>query len=486
MPRKATRPARKSAPASPAPAPAVRIRMYRPGLGDCWLLTFHNEGVERHVLIDCGVLVGTPNQKQQLTDIAQHIRKTTSDELAVLVATHEHWDHVAGFHFARDEFQHLKPEQVWVAWTEDPEQTIATEKKKQNAMMARAIGMAAEHLGASASSYDRECGAGIARITDFDGMLGAAKFSKQSDSAMQFVVDKRKPADPYLRPGQVLEQPDWLPGGVRVYVLAPPMDRGALRQDRTRVEEGFKTEKKGEDGAAFAWMSAVMGASSESMHEDLAIRLRPFDPALAWPQDDFQARSKWDVMKRYEEEPWRRIDQDWLHSAASLALQLDNSINNTSLVLAFELVASRQVLLFVGDSELESWKSWQSMEFQRDDGTRVTAEDLLSRTVFYKVGHHGSGNATLRAALAKMTSPALVAAVPTDTDFAKNKQGWQMPAEKLEPELHARARGRVIYADPGKACLRKGKPDGVSQSDWDAFVARVEEKDALYVDYCLG
>lgn len=484
MPRKATRPARKSAPA--ATPPAVRIRMYRPGLGDCWLLTFTNDGVPHHVLIDCGVLVGTPNQKQQLTSIAQHIRTTTSDELEVLVATHEHWDHVAGFHFARDEFQHLNPKQVWVAWTEDPRQTIATEKKKQNAMMAQAIGMAAEQLGASASSYDRECGAAIARVTDFDGMLGAAKFSKQSDSAMQFVVDKRKPSDPFLQPGQVLEQPDWLPGGVRIYVLAPPMDRAALRQERTPIEEGFKTEKKkGEDGAAFAWMSAVMGASPESLHEDLAIRLRPFDAALAWPQDDFQARSKWDIMKSYEDQPWRRIDHDWLHWAASLALQLDNSINNTSLVLAFELIESKQVLLFVGDSELEGWKSWQNMEFKRDDGTRVTAEDLLSRTVFYKVGHHGSGNATLRAALAKMTSPALVAAVPTDTDFAKNKQGWQMPAEKLEPELNQRASNRVIYADPGKPCLRTAKPEAMRQEDWDAFVSRVDEKDGLFVDYCL-
>ena len=34
---------------------------------------------------------------------------------------------------------------------------------------------------------------------------------------------------------------------------------------------------------------------------------------------------------------WRRIDHDWLHSAEALALDINNGINNTSLVLAFEL-----------------------------------------------------------------------------------------------------------------------------------------------------
>ena len=42
---------------------------------------------------------------------------------------------------------------------------------------------------------------------------------------------------------------------------------------------------------------------------------------------------------------WRRIDDEWLYSAESLALTLNAGINNTSLVLAFELPASKKVLL---------------------------------------------------------------------------------------------------------------------------------------------
>ena len=45
-----------------APPEAVRVRMYRQGLGDCFLISIpRSDGREgyAHVLIDCGVLAGT-------------------------------------------------------------------------------------------------------------------------------------------------------------------------------------------------------------------------------------------------------------------------------------------------------------------------------------------------------------------------------------------------------------------------------------------
>ena len=63
-------------------------------------------------------------------------------------------------------------------------------------------------------------------------------------------------------------------------------------------------------------------------------------------------------------------------------------------MLAFELSKSGEVLLFVGDALAGNWWSWCEGEFD-DDGTKVTAQDLLGRTVLYKVGRHGSDNATL-------------------------------------------------------------------------------------------
>ena len=36
-------------------APAIRIRMYRVGFGDCFLLSLPVTGGMEHILIDCGV-----------------------------------------------------------------------------------------------------------------------------------------------------------------------------------------------------------------------------------------------------------------------------------------------------------------------------------------------------------------------------------------------------------------------------------------------
>lgn len=467
-----------------APQAGVRIRMYRPGLGDCFLLTFSSGAKQEHVLIDCGVFTGTEGQKEILNRIAAHVRETTGNRVSALVATHEHWDHVAGFHYAKPEFDQLSVDSVWSAWTEDPDQTIATENKQKTKALALAVQTAAMRLRASGSPHDRECALAVDKVLEFSGALGAAAFSKLSDTAMGYVTSRRKAKDRYLAPGDVLYRPDWVPGGVRIYVLAPPMDRAALRQDRTPVEEGYKDEKpKHKQGAALAWTSAVLGEDDTQ---------RPFDLSLAWPEPDVlsarQAHPIGKLGRRYRAEPWRRIDNDWLQSAATLALQLDNSINNTSLVLAFELVASGRVLLFVGDSELESWKSWQGRAFQVKDGAEkktVTARDLLARTVFYKVGHHGSGNATLRAGLEAMTHADLVAAVPTDQKFAKDKQGWDMPAAKLAPALSAQARGRVLYADPGRTAIREDNPKGISAASWQQFTDAVKGggKNDLFVEY---
>src|SRR5712692_7567802 len=96
----------------------VRIRMYRQGLGDCFLLTFPGTDGERHVLIDCGVLKGTEDASTTMQAVATNVMTTTKGTLAALVVTHEHWDHVSGFIQAADVFKDLKTTQAWFAWTE--------------------------------------------------------------------------------------------------------------------------------------------------------------------------------------------------------------------------------------------------------------------------------------------------------------------------------------------------------------------------------
>jgi hypothetical protein len=69
-----------------------------------------------------------------------------------------------------------------------------------------------------------------------------------------------------------------------------------------------------------------------------------------------------------------------------LALDLDNATNNTSLALAIELGPGGKVLLFPADAQVGNWFSWRDQSWKDDKGRDVTVDDLLARTVFYKVG----------------------------------------------------------------------------------------------------
>ena len=62
-------------------------------------------------------------------------------------------------------------------------------------------------------------------------------------------------------------------------------------------------------------------------------------------------------------------------------------MNNTSLILLFEVNGKK--LLFPGDAQLENW-SYAVKDADDADATRA----LLADVDVYKVGHHGSLNAT--------------------------------------------------------------------------------------------
>ena len=135
---------RKPKPASVAPpvaaGPRVRVRVYRHGLGDCFLLAFPKaDGGDFFVLIDCGVILGTPNPGPLMAAVAEDIVETTGGRVDVLVVTHEHWDHVSGFMQAKDAFDRLDVGRVWFAWTEDPGDETAQQLRRDRATRLAAL-----------------------------------------------------------------------------------------------------------------------------------------------------------------------------------------------------------------------------------------------------------------------------------------------------------------------------------------------------------
>jgi hypothetical protein len=152
-----------------------------------------------------------------------------------------------------------------------------------------------------------------------------------------------------------------------------------------------------------------------------------------------------DADSEQKDQSWRRIDGDWLDACSSMALQLDNATNNTSLVLAIEL-DSGDVLLFVADAQVGNWLSWQDLRWQVNAKT-VTGPDLLRRTVLYKTGHHGSHNATLEEFGLEMMDNLKIALIPVDQQMAIKKRWTEMPLDKIEKRLNEKTNGHVLRVD---------------------------------------
>src|SRR5690349_18610005 len=101
-PADAAKPVRQAAPKAPtqklaaAAAPqAIRIRMYRLGIGDCFLLRLpRQDGTPFHLLIDCGIHMAESDGAQRIRAVAEDIRAECGGRLDVVVGTHEHWDHL--------------------------------------------------------------------------------------------------------------------------------------------------------------------------------------------------------------------------------------------------------------------------------------------------------------------------------------------------------------------------------------------------------
>jgi hypothetical protein len=87
-----------------------------------------------------------------------------------------------------------------------------------------------------------------------------------------------------------------------------------------------------------------------------------------------------------------RLDRVNGQQILEIVRTLDQQMNNTSLILLFEVFG--QKLLFPGDAQIENW-SYALEDAPDAEQTRA----LLADVDVYKVGHHGSLNATPRKAL---------------------------------------------------------------------------------------
>src|SRR5439155_477952 len=65
-------------------------------------------------------LVRPSNPPIPIQRVVEDIRRATGGRLDVLLVTHKHYDRLSGFIQARNIFEAMAVEQVWLGWTEDP------------------------------------------------------------------------------------------------------------------------------------------------------------------------------------------------------------------------------------------------------------------------------------------------------------------------------------------------------------------------------
>lgn len=493
-------------PTMPPPKSGVKVRMYNPGFGDCLLLAFRAEDDSaRYMLIDCGVHHQYPENDKIMQLLAKDIAEATANHLHIVAVTHEHTDHLYGFKYAREEFEKIEIDDLWLAWTEDPTDPVAQELKRLYGMRIRALTAAGDQLRMANDPLADT----LQRLPNFEFADALAATTGGNAAQLEFLRAKSKkklqrPED-YRRPG---ETPLTVAGvkGIKVYVLGPPKDVKWIRS-LERKSELYPEMTAMNEVVAFA--AAALAAAGldplESEDGELFNRSRPFADSFEIARDKAHSDPNYGQFfrKRYgfsgrrgHGAKWRRIETDWLAAAEQLALSIDSKTNNTSLVLAIELTETqpRKVLLFVGDAQVGNWLSWQQLWWPGEgpDGGTVTGPDLLRRTVLYKVGHHGSHNATLKEkGLEVMESPNLVAMIPVDQQWANDEMHWEHPAEKLLDRLKEKTRGRIIRTDeiPSEG-QKPPKPREATESEWEAFTSPElldwdRSRDKLWIQYTV-
>src|SRR5262249_18034444 len=136
---------------------------------------------------------------------------------------------------------------------------------------------------------------------------------------------------------------------------------------------------------------------------------------------------------------------------AAAADKLDGTLNNQSLVVLFTCQGKK--LLFVGDAQWGNWSYWLygKTVSGADPGITKRASDILGSIDFYKVGHHGSTNATPIPAVGSLNKGcAAMCSTATGAYGCVDKKS-EVPRTALIDALESRTGNRLVRSDWVKA-----------------------------------
>ena len=453
---------------------ALRVRMYRVGFGDFFLITVPTKAGAQHILIDCGVHAG---DIKSMTDCVQDLAKETKGKLALVVATHYHADHLSGFASNFDEFAKFEVGAVWITNRLDPKHEKAAKFKAQITSIANQLQL---RLGAREDADGQQA---FRKVQNAVGVqLGAKEGGNEKALRLLTKGFKNKPPVFYYQGGDEPELPKTLKGAITAELLGPaPLD-----------SEG---EFSSSDNKKEQYLSA---AAEEGL--PASDGLEPFEKL--WPASaaDYSAAAfrEYRTQKQIDErQPGSPAALEQLLQAAqpdillAMADAVDGTLNNQSLVILFTCKGKK--LLFVGDAQWGNWSYWLygKKTTGADPGILPKAKSILGSIDFFKVGHHGSTNANPIPAVAALNEQCVSMCSTESGDekegdpvknrpYGKVAKQTEVPRIKLMEEMEKQTKNRLVRSDwigvldvkaspEAKKQLRK-LPPNFSQGD-------------LYIDY---
>ena len=350
----------------------LRVRAYNVGFGDCFLLTFSYPGGvrDRNVLIDFGsTKLASSSPSDGLRGIAATIAEDCGRKLDIVVATHRHADHINGFGDAGDIIGALEPELVLQPWTEDPDldpdATAPAPTATDGHLRARGVVASLAAMNAAAAAITAQvprlaASKNVAR-TAVEQLSFLGETNIKNEDAVRNLMTMGK-EHIYAAHGTKLDLDEVLPG-VRVDVIGPP----------TLAQSSAIAHQASANADEF-WHVAAAGAAAQAAPEQAR---RPIFPHAAIAEHRPQ-EARWVIPQ---------IDKMRAEEMLAIVRSLDSVLNNTSLILLFEVAG--KLFVFPGDAQLENWQ-YALREAPDADATRAR----LKTARLYKVGHHGSLNAT--------------------------------------------------------------------------------------------
>lgn len=340
---------------------SLSIHTYNVGFGDCFLLSFAYSDRKRHVLIDFGSMRRPANaKKNHMVHVANEIKKNCGGKLDAIVATHRHQDHISGFATNKKKsasgniIASLNPDVVVQPWTEHP-RAPRDAKVAPSRTIRQAYARKLDNMNQFADSVTEQLkkfrGVDAATKTRL-GFLGENNISNKSAVKNLFRMAEKGSAS-YVHTDSTSGLERMLPG-VKVHVLGPP----TLVQTDTIKEQ-------------------VRSHPDEFWHLQSKLRRDDFRSELLFPKHkrgSYPAYARWFI---------QRLNLIRAEELFQIVRILDDAMNNTSVILLFE--CGTKSFLFSGDAQWENWAYALSKE---------KYVKLLRNVDLYKVGHHGSLNAT--------------------------------------------------------------------------------------------